>query len=119
MEPPVPTHPLVSRETPPRTCPCPTAHRTADGRHVPQPRSHPADDLRGVQLVPELSSQLGEALPAGSPAAIAGQCPVCLQQRLLPRGHAQEVAQPPRALLTRQLLQHRPGEEDTLRDREP
>lgn len=119
MEPPVPTHPLVSSQTPPRTCPWPTAHPTADGRHVPQPRSHPADDLGGVQLVLELSSQLGEVLPADSPAAVAGQRPVCLQQRLLPRGHAQEAAQPPWALLARQLLQHRPGEEDTLRNREP
>lgn len=86
---------------------------------MPQSRSHPADDFGGIQLVPELGGQLGKAVPAGSAAAIAGQHPVCLQQRLLPRGHTQEAVQLPRALLACQLLQHRPGEEDTLQGREP
>lgn len=93
--------------------PPPTPHALRP--QMPGPAcAHPADNLGGVHLVPQLGSQLSKALLAGCLAAVAHQYAVRLQQRLLAGSHTQEAAQRPRALLTRQLLQNRCSEEDAL-----
>ena len=77
-------------------------------------RPHLLGDLGRIQLVPELSSQLREAVGTRHSLPSADRIPVTLQRCLLTPGHSKDPAQLPGAWHARELLQEGRSQQQLL-----